>query len=117
MEKDWSERHTLRLYSAPWSDEVSIVVQAPTEHCGLDVYLFRKNFADMSVCECVRGNETMLQMLLRRDRYAEAREASREATGGRQVDASYSLGRRAGRKDVKMGKVARTLQSLDFTDT
>ena len=42
MDKAWSGQYTIRLYGALSSDEASILVQARTEHCGLDACLFRK---------------------------------------------------------------------------
>lgn len=104
MDKAWSGKHTLRLYGALSSDEASILVQARTEHCGLNACLFRKKLADSPACECGRGDETMLHVLLRCDKYAEARKALREAAGDRWGDASYLLGGWSGRKDVRTGK-------------
>jgi hypothetical protein len=104
MDKAWSGRHTLRLYGALSSDEASILVQARTEHCGLNACLFRNRLADSPACECGRGDETVLHVLLRCDRYAEARKALREAAGDRWGDASYLLGGWSGRKDVRTGE-------------
>ena len=104
MDKAWSGRHTLRLYGALSSDEASILVQARTEHCGLNACLSRKRLADSPACECGRGDETVLHVLLRCHRYAEARKALREAAGDRWGDASYLLGGWSGRKDVRTGK-------------
>ncbi len=55
---------SLRLYGALSSDEASILVQARTEHCGLNACLFRKNLADSPACECGCGDETVLHVLL-----------------------------------------------------
>lgn len=66
----------------------SIVAQARTEHCGLDAYLFRKKLADSPACECGRGDETVLNVLLRCDRYAKARKELQEAAGDTWGDAS-----------------------------
>jgi len=104
MDKAWSGKHTLRLYGALSSDEASILVQARTEHCGLNACLFRKKLADSPACECGRGDETVLHVPLRCDKYAEARKALRDAAGDRWGDASYLLGGWSGRKDVKTGK-------------
>ena len=104
MDKAWSGKHTLRLYGALSSDEASILVQARTEHCGLNACLFRKKLADSPACECGRGDETVLHVLLRCELYAEARKALREAVGDRWGDASYLLGGWSGRKDVRTGK-------------
>jgi ribonuclease HI len=104
MDKAWSGKHTLSLYGALSSDEASILVQARTEHCGLNACLFRKKLAGSPACECGRGDETVLHVLLRCDMYAEARKALREAAGDRWGDASYLLGGWSGRKDVLTGK-------------
>ena len=85
-------QHTLRLYGALSSDEASILVQARTEHCGLNACLFRKKLADSPTCECGRSGETVLHVLLRCNLYAEARKALREAAGDSWGDASYLLG-------------------------
>lgn len=105
MDKAWSGKHTLRLYGALTSDEASILVQARTEHCGLNACLFRKKLADSPACECGRGDETVLHVLLHCDRYAEARNVLREAAGDRWGDASYLLGGWSGRKDARTGKL------------
>jgi ribonuclease HI len=105
MDKALSGKHTLRLYGALSSDEASILVQARTEHCGLNACLFRKKLADSPACECGRGDETVLHVLLRCDLYAEARKTLREAAGDRWGDASYLLGGWSGRKDVLTGKL------------
>jgi ribonuclease HI len=105
LDKAWSGKHTLRLYGALSSDEASILVQARTEHCGLNACLFRKKLADSPACGCGRGNETVLHVLLRCDLYAEARKALREAAGDRWGDASYLLGGWSGRKDARTGKL------------
>ena len=105
MDKAWSGKHTLSLYRALSSDEASILVQARTEHCGLNACLFRKKLADSPTCECGRSGETVLHVLLRCDRYAEARKALREAAGDRWGDASYLLGGWSGRKDARTGKL------------
>ena len=86
MDKAWSGKHTLRLYGALSSDEASILVQARTEHCGLNACLFRKKLAETPACECGRSDETVLHVLLRCERYAEARKALREAAGDRWGD-------------------------------
>ncbi|KAL1581903.1 hypothetical protein WHR41_09480 [Cladosporium halotolerans] len=104
MDKAWSGKHTLHLYGALSSDEASILVQARTEHCGLNACLFRKKLAYSPACECGRGDETVLHVLLRCERYAEARKALREAAGDRWGDASYLLGGWSGRKDARTGK-------------
>jgi hypothetical protein len=52
----------------------------------------RKKLADSPACECGRGNETVLHVLLRCDRYAEACKVLREAAGDRWGDASFLLG-------------------------
>jgi hypothetical protein len=57
MDKPWSGNHTLRLYVALYSDEVAILVQAQTKHCGLNACLFKKKLADSAACECARGND------------------------------------------------------------
>jgi hypothetical protein len=67
MDNAWSGKHTLRLYGALSSDEGSILVQAWTEHCGLNACLFRKKLADSPACKCGRGDETVLHVLLRCD--------------------------------------------------
>jgi len=64
MDRAWSASHTLRLYGALSSDEASILVQARTEHCGLNACLFRKKLADSPPCECGRGDETVIHVLL-----------------------------------------------------
>ena len=87
------------------SDEASILVQARTEHCGLNACLFRKKLADSPACECGSGDETVLHVLLRCSLYAEARKALREAAGDRWGDASYLLGGWSGRKDARTGKL------------
>ena len=61
-------------------------MQARTEHCGLNACLFRKKLADSPACECGRGDETVLHVLLRCNLYAEARKALREAAGDRWGD-------------------------------
>jgi hypothetical protein len=104
MDKAWSGKHTLRLYGALSSDEASILVQARTEHCGLNACLFRKKLADSPACECGRSVETVLHVLLRCERYAEASKALREAACERWGDASYLLGGWSGREDVRTGK-------------
>lgn len=104
MDRAWSGKHTLRLYGALSSDESSILVQARTEHCGLNACLFRKKLADSPTCGCGRGDETVLHVLLRCDLYAEARIALRETAGDRWGDASYLLGGWSGRKDARTGK-------------
>jgi ribonuclease HI len=81
IDKAWSGKHTLRLYGALSSDEASILVQARTEHCGLNACLFRKKLADSPTCDCGRGDEIVLHVLLRCGLYAEARKALREAAG------------------------------------
>ena len=48
----------------------------------------------------------MLHVLLRYDRYAEARKALRETAGDRGIDPSYLLGGWNGRKEVRTGKFA-----------
>lgn len=88
MDKAWSGKHTLRRYGALTSDEASILVQARTEHCGLNACLFRKKLADSPACECGRGDETVLNVLLRCDRYAKARKELQEAAGDTWGDAS-----------------------------
>jgi ribonuclease HI len=105
MDRAWSGKHTLRLYGALSSDEASILVQARTEHCGLNACLFRKKLADSPTCECGRGDETVRHVLLHCERWAEARKALREAAGDRWGDASYLLGGWSGRKDIKTGKL------------
>jgi hypothetical protein len=105
MDKAWLGKHTLRLYGALSSDEASILVQARTEHYGLNACLFRKKLADSPACECGRGDETVLHVLLRCDLYAEARKALREAAGDRWGDTSYLLGEWSGRKDARTGKL------------
>jgi hypothetical protein len=92
MGKAWSGRHTLYLYGALSSDEAFILVQARAEHYRSNTCLFRKKLADSPACECGRGDETVLHVLLRCDRYAEARKALREAAGDRWGDALYLLG-------------------------
>jgi hypothetical protein len=104
MDKAWSGKHTLSLHGALSSDEASILVQARTEHCGLNACLFRKKLAHSPACECGRGDETVLHVLLRCDLYAEARKALREAAGDRWGDVSYLLRGWSGRKDVLTGK-------------
>ena len=104
MDRAWSGKHTLRLYGALSSDEASILVQAWTEHCGLNACLFRKKLADSPACEYGRSDETVLHVLLRCELYAEARKTLREAAGDRWGDASYLLGGWSGRKDVRTGK-------------
>jgi hypothetical protein len=106
MDRAWSGKHKLRLYGALSSDEASILVQARTEHCGLNACLFRKRLADSPACECGRGDETVLHVLLRCDRDAEARKALREAVGDGWGDPPYLLGGWSGRKDVRTGKLA-----------
>lgn len=64
MDKAWSGKHTLNLYGALSSDEASILVQARTEHRGLNACLFRKKLGDSPTCECGRGDETVLHVLL-----------------------------------------------------
>ncbi|OQN95262.1 hypothetical protein B0A48_18586 [Cryoendolithus antarcticus] len=71
----WSGDHTLRLYGTLSSDKAYILLQARTQHCGLNACLFRKKLADSPACECGRGDVTVLHVLLRCDRYAEARKA------------------------------------------
>jgi hypothetical protein len=68
MDKAWSGKHTLRFYGALSSDEASILVQARAEYYGLNVCSFRKKLADSPACECGRGDETVLHVLLRCDR-------------------------------------------------
>lgn len=104
MDRAWSGGHTLRLYGALSSDEASILVQARTEHCGLNACLFRKKLADDPSCECGRGDETVLHVLLHCERYADARKILREAAGDRWGDASYLLGGWSGCKDINTGK-------------
>jgi hypothetical protein len=65
------------------SNEASILMQALIEHCGLNSCLFRKELADSPTCKCRRGDETVLHVLLRYDRYAEAHKELREAAGNR----------------------------------
>jgi hypothetical protein len=60
-----SGKHTRRLSGALSSDEASILEQARTEHCRLNACLFRRTFADSPTCECGRGDETVLHVLLR----------------------------------------------------
>jgi hypothetical protein len=67
-------------------------VQARREHCGLNACLFRKKLADSPACECGRGDETALHVLLRCNLYAEARKTLRKAAGDRLGDASHLLG-------------------------
>jgi hypothetical protein len=105
MDRAWSGKHTLRLYGALSSDEASILVQARTEHCGLNACLFRKKLADSPTCECGRGDETVRHVLLHCERWAEARKRLREAAGDRWGDASYLLGGWSGRKDINTGKL------------
>jgi ribonuclease HI len=105
MDKAWSGKHTLRLYGALSSDEASILMLARMEHCGLNACLFIKKLADSPACECGRGDETVLHVLLRCDKYAQARKALREAAGDRWGDASYLLGGWSGRKDARTGKL------------
>lgn len=105
MDKAWSGKHTLRLYGALTSNEASILVQARTERCGLNACLFsKKKLAGSPTCECGRGDETVRHVLLHYERYAKARKTLREAADDRWGDASYLLGGRSGRKDVKTGK-------------
>jgi hypothetical protein len=104
MGKAWSSKHTFRFYGALSSDEASILVQARAEYCGLKVALFRKKLADSPVCECGRGDETLLHVLLRCDLYAEPRKALQEVADNRWGDASYLLGELSGRKDARTGK-------------
>jgi hypothetical protein len=52
----------------------------------------------------IRGGETVLQVLLRCERYAEARKVLQEAAGDRWKDASYLLGGWSGRKNARVGK-------------
>ena len=82
------------------------MVQARVEHCGLNTCLFRIKLADSPSCDCGRGDETVLHVLLRCDRYAEARKPSREAAGDRWGDVFYLLGGWSGPKDVSTGKFA-----------
>jgi hypothetical protein len=69
------QAHTHRLYRALSFDEASILVQARTEHCALNACLFRKKLADSPACKCGRGDETVLHVLLRCERYTEAPSA------------------------------------------
>jgi hypothetical protein len=85
-DKAWSGKHTLSLYGALASDEASILVPARTEHCGLNACLSRKKLANSPACECGRGDETVLHVLLPCGWYAEARKALREAAGDRWVE-------------------------------
>jgi hypothetical protein len=78
-------KHTLRFHEELTSDKAPILVQAWTKHCGLNAYLFRKKLADSSACECEHADETVLLVLLHYDRYAEARQALREAASERWV--------------------------------
>lgn len=105
MDKAWSGKHALGPPGALSSDDAFILVQARTEHCGLNACLFRKKLADSPACECGRGDETALHVLLRCNLYAEARKASWEAAGDRWGDASYLLGGWSGRKNARMGKL------------
>jgi hypothetical protein len=75
MDKAWLGKHTHRLYRALSFDEASVLVQARTEHCALNACLFRKKLADSPACKCGRGDETVLHVLLRCERYAEAPSA------------------------------------------
>jgi hypothetical protein len=59
MDQAWSGKHTLRLYGALSPDEASILVQARTEHCGLNACLFsrssqavRRASADAAMRQC-----------------------------------------------------------------
>jgi hypothetical protein len=51
------------------------------EHCGLNACFSKKKLADYPTCERGRSDETVLHVLLRCDKYAEARKALREAAG------------------------------------
>ena len=105
MDRAWSGRHTLQLYGALTSDEASISVHARTKHCGLKACLFRKKLADSSTCECGRGDETVLHVLLHYERWADARMALREAASDRWGDASYLLGGWSGCRNVQTGRL------------
>jgi hypothetical protein len=83
------------------------MVQARTEHCGLNAFLFREKLADSPTCECGRGDETVLHVLLPCNLYAEARKELREAAGDRWGDAPYLLGGWSGRKDARTCKCRR----------
>jgi len=60
MDKVWLGKHRLRLHGIMSSDEVSILVQARTEHCALNICLCRNVLA----CEWGRRDETVLHVLL-----------------------------------------------------
>lgn len=75
----WSGQHTLRLYKALSPDEASVLVQARMKHRGPDAFLFRKTLADNLVCKCGRGDETVLHMVLRCDKYDEVCKMIQEA--------------------------------------
>jgi hypothetical protein len=83
MDRASSVTHTLRLYGALSSDEASILVQARTEHYGLNACRFRKRLVDGPACECGRGDETVLHVLLRCHLYAKVRKTLQEEAGDR----------------------------------
>lgn len=64
MSKTWSGRYTLDLYRALTSEEVFILVQARTEHCGLSVCLYKAEYADGAVCQCRHSDDTVLHVLV-----------------------------------------------------
>lgn len=102
MGKVWSGRHALRLCKALSCGKASIIVLAQREHWGrLDACPLRKRLADSPACERDCGDETVLRVLLRYDRYAEARKELREVAGDRWRDASYLLGGWSGCKNAR----------------
>jgi hypothetical protein len=97
--------HTLRLYGAFTSEQVSILIQARTGHCRLNQYLSRIGVVDEAKCSCRIDDETIRHILCVCPLWAEQRKTLRAVAGEREGDVSYLLGVWSKRKDTRTGKL------------